>query len=78
MLLEEKDKYLFYKICHNFVVPIHIVIYGHSSPPISKSIMGNLGNLVDRFIEDNVSYIRVFGCSIPPHALPQFLPDRLV
>jgi hypothetical protein len=40
--------------------------------------MGNLGKLADWFIEENFSYIRVFGCSVPPHALPQFLPDRLV
>jgi hypothetical protein len=40
--------------------------------------MGNLGKLADWFIEENFSYIRVFGCSVPPHALPRFLPDRLV
>ena len=40
--------------------------------------MGNLGNLADWFIEDNFSYVKVFGCSVPPHALPQFLPDMLV
>jgi hypothetical protein len=40
--------------------------------------MGNLGKLANRFIEENLSCIRVFGCSIPPHALPQFLPDMLV
>jgi hypothetical protein len=40
--------------------------------------MGNLGKLADWLIEENFSYIRVFGCSIPPHALPRFLPDRLV
>jgi hypothetical protein len=40
--------------------------------------MGNLGTLANWFIEKNVFYIRVFGCSIPPHALPQFLPNRLV
>jgi hypothetical protein len=40
--------------------------------------MGNLGKIVDWFIEENFSYIRVFGCSVPSHALPRFLPDRLV
>jgi hypothetical protein len=38
----------------------------------------NMGKLADWFIEENFSYIRVFGCSFPPHDLPQFLPDRLV
>jgi hypothetical protein len=40
--------------------------------------MGNLGKVADWFIDENFSYIRVFGCSVPPHALPKFLPDRLV
>jgi hypothetical protein len=47
-------------------------------PRISESVIGNLKAVVDWFIEENFSYIRVFGCSIPPHALPKFLPDRLV
>jgi hypothetical protein len=29
-------------------------------------------------MEENFSYIRVFDCSVPPHALPKILPDRLV
>jgi hypothetical protein len=77
-LWEEKAKDLFYEICHNVIVPVHIAIYGHPPPRISERIMGNLGKLADWFIEENFSYIRVFGCSVPPHALPQFLPDRLV
>jgi hypothetical protein len=49
-----------------------------STPQISDSVIGNIKVVVDWFIEDNFSYIRVFGCSIPPHALPKFLLDRLV
>jgi hypothetical protein len=40
--------------------------------------MGNLKTVADWFIEENFSYVRVFRCSIPPHALPKFLPDKLV
>jgi hypothetical protein len=69
-LLEENAKYFFYKICHSVVVTFHIAIYGHSSPRISEKIMGNLGKLADWFIEENFSYIRVFGCYVPPHSLP--------
>jgi hypothetical protein len=41
-------------------------------------VTGSLREIVDWFIEENFSYIRVFRCSIPPHALPKFLSDRLV
>jgi hypothetical protein len=77
-LWEENSKDFFYEIHHDIVVHVHIAIYGHPQPRISKNIMGNLGTLEDWFIEDNFSYIRVFGCSIPPHSLPQFLPDKMV
>jgi hypothetical protein len=40
--------------------------------------MENLCTFADWYIEENVSYIRVFGSSFPSHALPQFLPDKLV
>jgi hypothetical protein len=77
-LWEEKAKDLFYEMCHNVVIPVHISLYGHPPPRISDKIMGNLGKLADWFIEENFSYIRVFGFSVPPHALPRFLPDMLV
>jgi hypothetical protein len=37
----------------------------------------NLGKLEDWYTEEHFSY-RVFGYSVPPHALPKFLPERLV
>jgi hypothetical protein len=75
---EEKAKDLFYKICHNVVVLVHLALYGHPTPQILDRIMGNLGKLADWFIEENFSYIRSFGCSVPPHALLSFLLDWMV
>jgi hypothetical protein len=77
-LWEDKARHFFYEICHYVVVPIHISLYGFPPPRISDRIMANLGKVSDWYIEENFSYIRVFGCSVPPHALPKFLPDRLV
>jgi hypothetical protein len=77
-LWEDKEKYLFYEICNWVVVPMHITIYGYPPPRISDKIVTNLGKIADWYIEEHFSYIRVFGCSIPPHALPLFLPDHLV
>jgi hypothetical protein len=57
---------------------MHIVIFGHPLPRISDNVIINLGKVEDWYIEEHFSYIRVFTFSIPPYALPQFLPDRLV
>jgi hypothetical protein len=77
-LWEENSKDSFYEICHNMVIPIHENIYGHPPRKILEQIMGNLSAIVDWYIEELFSYIRVFGCYISPHVLPRFLPDRLV
>jgi hypothetical protein len=59
------------------MVPMHSSIFGNPSPMISDSIATNLSNVVDWYIEAKFSYIRVFGTSVPPYALPLFIPDRL-
>jgi hypothetical protein len=77
-LWEEKVKDFFYEICHYVVILVHQILYGYPPLQISEKIMGNLKTVADWFIEENFSYIRVFRCSIPPHALPKFLLNRLV
>jgi hypothetical protein len=77
-LWKDKAKDFFYEICNYVVVSMHVAIYGCPPPRISKKIVTNLGKIKDWYIEENFSYIMVFGCSVPPHALPKFLPDRLV
>jgi hypothetical protein len=77
-LQEDKAKDFFYEICNYVVVSMHVSIYGCPPPRISEKIVTNLGKIVDWYIEKNFSYIRVFGCLVPPHALPKFLLDRLV
>jgi hypothetical protein len=59
------------------MVPLHVVIFGHLPPRISDSIITNLRSIADWYVEAEFSYLRVFGASIPPHALPLFIPDKL-
>jgi hypothetical protein len=75
---EDKAKDFFYEMCNWVVVSMHIVIFGHPLPRISDKVLVNLGKVADRYIEEHFSYIRFFGCSVPPYALPHFLLDRLV
>ena len=77
-LWEENVKDFFYEICHYVVIHVHKILYGYASPRISYKIMGNLRAIADWFIEESFSYVRVFQCSIPPHTLPKFLPDRVI
>jgi hypothetical protein len=67
-----------YEIFNWVMVPMHISIFGNPPPRISDSITTNLSNVADWYVEAEFSYIRIFGTSIPPYALPLFIPDRLV
>ena len=75
---EENAKDSFYEIFYFVVIPLHQMIYDYAPPRISELVIGSLRVIVDWFIEKNLSYNRVFRCLITPHALPKFLPDRLV
>jgi hypothetical protein len=60
------------------MVPMHVYIFGNPPLRISDSITINLSNVADWYVEAKFSYIRVFGTSVPPYALPLFIPDRMV
>jgi hypothetical protein len=77
-LWEDHAKNNFYEICHFVIIPLHKIFFGCEPPRISHTIIENLKTVADWFIEEHFSYVRVYGCSIPPHALPKILPDRLI
>jgi hypothetical protein len=71
-----KQKIL-YEIFNWVMVPLHVAIFGHPPPRISDNIVTNLSSIADWYVEAEFSYLRVFGASVPPHALPLFIPDKL-
>jgi hypothetical protein len=77
-LWEDKATEFIYEIFNWVMVPMHVYIFGNPPLRISDSISINLNNVAKWYVEVEFSYIRVFGTSIPPYALPLFIPDRLV
>jgi hypothetical protein len=76
-LWEDKASDFVYEIFNWVMVPLHVTIFGHPPPRISDSITVNLSSIADWYVEAEFSYLRVFGTSVPPNALPLFIPDRL-
>jgi hypothetical protein len=60
------------------MVPVHVAIFSQPPPRISDNIKAKLSSVADWYIEAKFSYIRVFGTSVPPYALPLFFPDKLL
>jgi hypothetical protein len=76
-LWENKAEKFTYEIFNWVMVPLHIAIFGHPPPRISDNIATGLSGIADWYVEAEFSYFRVFGASVPPHALPLFIPDKL-
>jgi hypothetical protein len=67
-LWEDKASDFVYEIFNWVMVPLHVTIFGHPPPRISDSIAVNLSSIADWYVEEEFSYLRVFGASVPPHA----------
>jgi hypothetical protein len=77
-LWEDKAKEFIYDIFNWVMVPLHVTIFGQPPPRISDSVTTSLSSVADWYLEAEFSYIRVFSTSVPPYALPLFLPDKLL
>jgi hypothetical protein len=76
-LWENNANKFIYEIFNWVMVPLHVTIFGLLPPRISDSIAGNLSHIADWYVEEEFSYLRVFGATVPPSALPLFIPDKL-
>jgi hypothetical protein len=76
-LWENKAEHFAYEFFNWVMVPLHVTIFGHFPPQISDNIVTNLSRIADWYVEAEFSYLRVFGASVPPHALPLFIPNML-
>jgi hypothetical protein len=60
-LWEENAKDAFYEIFHFVIISMHKIFFECEPPHISDTVTENLKAIADRFIDDNFSYIRVYG-----------------
>jgi hypothetical protein len=70
-------EHFLYEIFNWVMVPLHVTIFCHPQPRISDNIVTNLSSIADWYVEAIFSYLRVFGASVPPHAFPLFISDKL-
>jgi hypothetical protein len=63
---EDKATDFIYEIFNWVMVPMHISIFANPLPKISYNIATNLSNVTEWYVEEEFSYIRVLGTSVPP------------
>jgi hypothetical protein len=67
----------FYDICNFFMVPLHLLLKNLPAPRFNQDTMNAIKEIGDWFINEEFSYIRIFGCEGPPHLFPGYVPDML-
>lgn len=60
------------------MIPLQEVLFGESTPRISKDLLEALSKIGDWLIEENFSFIRIFGSEVGPNVLPRYISNRLI
>jgi hypothetical protein len=71
-------KKLFYDICNYFMVPLHLILKNPLAPRLTQEAIDTIKENGDWFIDEEFSYVRIYGCEGAPHILPRYVLDRLV
>jgi hypothetical protein len=60
------------------MISLYIVLFNEPTPRFAQEARNNIKEIGDWFLDDNFSYIRIYGCAVTPHLLPKYVRDRLV
>jgi hypothetical protein len=60
------------------MVPLHMILKNQPAPRFTQESINTIKEIGDWFVDEEFSYIRIYGCEGAPHILPRYVPDRLV
>jgi hypothetical protein len=58
--------------------PLHNLLFNQPAPRFTKEDINAIKEIGDWYIDEDFSYIRIFGCVATPHLLPRYVPNKLV
>jgi hypothetical protein len=77
-LWENKYKKRYTKKCDNFLTQLYFIIFHEECPKLT----GHARNLIicigSCYIQEDLTYINIFGATTTPHLFPRYVLDRLV
>lgn len=59
------------------MIHLHQVLFGKIPPRISDNLKEGLESIGRWFVEELLTYIKVFVCEVGPHLLPQYILESL-
>jgi hypothetical protein len=54
------------------------LIFFKEAPKLTKETMILLQKIGNWYVDENSTYIKVYGATKPPHFLPKFIPNRFI
>jgi hypothetical protein len=70
-------KNFFYDIYNFFMVPLYFVLKNQPAPRFTQESIDAIKDIGDWYVDEEFSYIRIYGCEGYPHLLPRYVLDRL-
>ena len=70
-------KKIFYDICSYFMIPLQLILKNQLALRFTQEAINTLKELSDWFIDEEFSYIRIYGYEGAPYILPRYVLDRL-
>jgi hypothetical protein len=78
MIWEKKYKKNYARLCDFFLVPLYRLILCKEFPRLSKESMRLIKNIGNWYLQEDCTYLRIYGVTASPHLLPKYVPNRLI
>ena len=59
------------------MIPLQLILKNQLALRFTKEAINTLKELGDWFIDEEFSYIIIYGCEGAPYLLPRYVPERL-
>jgi hypothetical protein len=76
ILWENRYKKSYALICDEFIARVYFIIFKKECPRLSVAAKKMISKVGHWYLDETMTYIRVFGATDAPHLLPAHVPDQ--
>jgi hypothetical protein len=75
---ENKYNRNYSQLCDFFIAPLCRLIFCRECPWLSREAMKLLKSIGNWYLQEDYTYLRIYGVTAPPHLLPKYVPNRII
>jgi hypothetical protein len=78
MFWENKYKKQYSTICDFFLALLYKIIFYRECPRLIEDARKLIKYLGNWYLQEDLTYLRIYGATTTPHLFPKYVPDRVV